>query len=279
MAVDPITMMLLGTSLVGGVTRNRSQRSEGKAQRTWQEDMWNKQNAYNTPAMQMERLKKAGLNPALMYGQGNVGNAEKAGSYQQPQIENVGPSIAQAAASGSQLSLVNEQKNHLRAQALKQLAGVNLDKANTWRLNSTTGQLLENMKSEGNLLVQQTKESVSRTSYNDMLTLKAKYDIKLTQAQTVSAQYTAQKIKNDTILQGRLIKEMEKGYGSGTLQTIGNLLGIDNIDSPEARKKAFLSMLAVTPMGRGASAIAKGVGKFGKAVYKYFKNSPLGFIK
>lgn len=33
-------------------------------------EAWNMQNAYNTPAQQMERLKDAGLNPKLIYGDG-----------------------------------------------------------------------------------------------------------------------------------------------------------------------------------------------------------------
>lgn len=41
-------------------------------------DMWNMQNAYNSPASQMNRLKEAGLNPNLMYGQGSTGNASSA---------------------------------------------------------------------------------------------------------------------------------------------------------------------------------------------------------
>lgn len=41
----------------------------------WNEDMWNKNNAYNTPAMQIARMKEAGLNPNLMYGQGTTGNS------------------------------------------------------------------------------------------------------------------------------------------------------------------------------------------------------------
>ena len=48
-------------------------------------DMWNMQNAYNTPQAQMERLKQAGLNPNLMYGQGNVGNATAAPKAHIPQ--------------------------------------------------------------------------------------------------------------------------------------------------------------------------------------------------
>lgn len=37
-------------------------------------DMWNKQNEYNSPSAQVQRLKDAGLNPALVYGDGAVGN-------------------------------------------------------------------------------------------------------------------------------------------------------------------------------------------------------------
>jgi len=36
---------------------------------------WDKQNAYNSPASQMGRFKEAGLNPNLIYGQGNSGPA------------------------------------------------------------------------------------------------------------------------------------------------------------------------------------------------------------
>lgn len=43
-------------------------------------NMWNLVNAYNDPAAQMERLQKAGLNPNLVYGGGNVtGNTSGSG--------------------------------------------------------------------------------------------------------------------------------------------------------------------------------------------------------
>lgn len=50
-------------------------------------EMWNLQNAYNTPAAQMERFKAAGLNPHLIYGQGNAGNASSPVRYQKPDIQ------------------------------------------------------------------------------------------------------------------------------------------------------------------------------------------------
>lgn len=38
-------------------------------------DMWNRSNAYNTPAMQMQRFEDAGLNKHLIYSQGQPGQA------------------------------------------------------------------------------------------------------------------------------------------------------------------------------------------------------------
>lgn len=38
-------------------------------------EMWNRGNTYNSPTAQMDRLKQAGLNPNLVYGQGVTGNS------------------------------------------------------------------------------------------------------------------------------------------------------------------------------------------------------------
>lgn len=44
-------------------------------------EMWNLQNAYNSPQEQMKRFKEAGLNPNLIYGQGSSGNATTMPKY------------------------------------------------------------------------------------------------------------------------------------------------------------------------------------------------------
>lgn len=54
----------------------RFQREQYDRQRQDSLSDWHMQNAYNDPAAQMQRLRDAGLNPNLMYGQGTVGNAE-----------------------------------------------------------------------------------------------------------------------------------------------------------------------------------------------------------
>lgn len=49
-------------------------------QRNWQENMWNKENAYNTASAQRQRLEEAGLNPYLMMNGGSAGVASSAGT-------------------------------------------------------------------------------------------------------------------------------------------------------------------------------------------------------
>lgn len=51
---------------------------------------WERQNAYNTPAAQMQRYKDAGLNPNLIYGQGTPGNAASSPQYDKPTVDYTG---------------------------------------------------------------------------------------------------------------------------------------------------------------------------------------------
>lgn len=59
------------------------------------------QNAYNSPDAQMQRFKDAGLNPNLIYGQGNAGNMSSAPQYPDvtshtPDYSTIVPSAIQA---------------------------------------------------------------------------------------------------------------------------------------------------------------------------------------
>jgi len=47
---------------------------------------WQMQNEYNTPLAQMDRYRAAGLNPNLMYSQGNPGNAVSSPRYNAPNM-------------------------------------------------------------------------------------------------------------------------------------------------------------------------------------------------
>lgn len=90
---------LAGASVLGGVGSSLLNKSAQKdankanmelAKFQWDKnlDMWKMQNAYNSPEQQMARLREAGLNPNLVYGNGSAANvSSSAPSYKAPNIE------------------------------------------------------------------------------------------------------------------------------------------------------------------------------------------------
>lgn len=63
---------------------NRLQQSLAAQANQWSIDQWNRENAYNNPANQVARLRAAGLNPALIYGNGIMNEAASSPSVQMP---------------------------------------------------------------------------------------------------------------------------------------------------------------------------------------------------
>lgn len=88
----------LGSGLFGYLGQKQANKTNiqlAKDAREHDVNMWNMQNAYNTPAMQMQRLTEAGLNPHLMYAQGNTGNASSPQKAPIPEVQNELSSLAQ----------------------------------------------------------------------------------------------------------------------------------------------------------------------------------------
>lgn len=124
-----------GASLLGSAINKSSQSSANrqnfelaKYQNAWNLQQWNRENEYNHPAMQMARLKQAGLNPNLVYGSGT--QTTSASSPKAAHME-VAPYLqssqdlgaaAQAAINAQQLQRQNElaksQSDYLRQQAI-----------------------------------------------------------------------------------------------------------------------------------------------------------------
>ena len=92
-------------NLIGGIFGSSSQKSANKTnlqiaretnaqnkelfnqQLAWQEDMWNKTNAYNAPQNQVDMLLKAGINPAAVYGTGSTSDASMPSVPSSPQMQ------------------------------------------------------------------------------------------------------------------------------------------------------------------------------------------------
>lgn len=103
--MDPITggaLISAGANLIGNLFGKKSNDSNNKTNlkiaqmnNEWSErmmqkqmdyntDMWNKQNYYNDPSQQVERLQKAGINPALALSNISTGSASGASSPSLP---------------------------------------------------------------------------------------------------------------------------------------------------------------------------------------------------
>lgn len=84
----------LAGGLAGGLFNRKSQSSANKVniqlareQQQFEERMVQQQNEYNSPVNQMKRFAEAGLNPNLVYTQGNPGNQTSVPSYQRANVQ------------------------------------------------------------------------------------------------------------------------------------------------------------------------------------------------
>jgi hypothetical protein len=97
MPVSPEALSALSSSsnIVAPVVNSLAQASQNKKNRQFSEKMyekqkadsyvaWTAQNEYNSPKAQMSRFQEAGLNPNLIYGQGNSGNS---GAVSTPDVQ------------------------------------------------------------------------------------------------------------------------------------------------------------------------------------------------
>lgn len=86
-------------------------------------DFWDKQNEYNSPANQMARFKAAGLNPNLIYGQGNAGNAAPIPTpdvvpvqFREPELNLRRPDMMAGLLGQADLRIKSAQADNLQAQ-------------------------------------------------------------------------------------------------------------------------------------------------------------------
>lgn len=69
-----------GANIVSTAMTNQANERMQHQQNAWNLEQWNRNNEYNSPAAQLQRMKAAGLNPDLMYGQNASGAAGNSAS-------------------------------------------------------------------------------------------------------------------------------------------------------------------------------------------------------
>ena len=175
-------------------------------------DMWNRQNAYNTPSAQMERLQAAGLNPNLVYGNGGATNtANNAPTYNAGSAPDV--SSARAAAA----SLANQGFNTALNFKLQQVQAANLQ-ADT-ELKQSQGQL-----NQTNNEVALIDKYLKQTTVDDNI------------------RYQLEKWKQDLVLGRNQIKIGDQQITLNQLQMkkldaeIGNILANTNLTKEQAEQ-------------------------------------------
>ena len=153
--MDPISAgIAVGGSIINGLmqgSQNRANRRfqerENQKARDYNTLMWEKNNAYNDPTQQMERLKNAGINPHLAYSQGGVTNTSSspASSNASSMPEGRAPQLDVNAMLNARL--VGEQINNIKADTAKKQAeakNIGKDTEGKTLANGITTKVLEN---------------------------------------------------------------------------------------------------------------------------------------
>lgn len=119
-----------------------------RQQNQWNLEQWQRENDYNSPTSQMARLRQAGLNPDLMYGQGTTGNS--AGSPEMTSGAPSEPTDMSAMLSKRSFGQTMQQILDKEQQRRMNEAQIEAIKANTNKTNAeTTGINLDNFVKDG----------------------------------------------------------------------------------------------------------------------------------
>ena len=166
------------------------QSNEHELNRSWQTEMWNKQNAYNSPLNQMGLYRQGGLNPLLVNGSTPTSGAGAAGTPAMVGASNVGhvnpvnplagapdafSSIYQAMQQGMQ---VQSNQKLQSAQAIKTLVDAVTESYDKFgskgykEIMSSVAPILKNISLEGSrsdvLFSEQLKNNLSMRYNQDM---------------------------------------------------------------------------------------------------------------
>lgn len=187
----------IGGSLLNSMFQGIANRRQNKRM----VDFWKMNNEYNHPSAQMARLREAGLNPALMYGQSASGAAGNSGSP--PSAAPVPPvSVGNPLEAYQNTRLFKLQSDNLRAQntvlmndaALKAVNAVRagaqagLTKQQQALLEATSNDLTLQAGHKSALMLSQIGESEQRQRLQEKQIAKMVQDLKIGDQNLTNAQ-------------------------------------------------------------------------------------------
>jgi len=131
--------------LAEGIFNIFSQGRQNRKNRQFQLQMWNRQNAYNHPVKQMERLREANLSPHLVYGGGAATHTATNANTPNQQAPQANVDILGRIIQAQQLQNLGKQEQLLEKQTEKTIKEAQNISART------TGQKIGNALSAGTL--------------------------------------------------------------------------------------------------------------------------------
>lgn len=213
---------------------NKANLDLAKYQNEWNVAQWNRQNAYNTPAMQRQRYEEAGINPYFAMGNIQSGNAEGLMSAdmanQQPVVSGLqgqsgqilGSSISDAAQSGVNAYFASKIQQE-QAKALQIENTFNLqslrDRVNSLHYDSEAKRMANyvynnSMESLINIQTNEARMSYTREATMRLQQVGTEYDLiskKFTNDNILPAQASLAKMSlNQMIAQIALTEQQEK---------------------------------------------------------------------
>lgn len=213
---------------------NKANLDLAKYQNDWNVAQWNRQNAYNTPAMQRQRYEEAGINPYFALGNIQSGNAEGLMSAnmanQQPVVSDLqgqsgqilGSSISDAAQSGVNAyfgsKIQQEQAKALQIENTFNLQSLR-DRVNSLHYDSESKRMANyvynhSMESLINIQKNEARMSYTREATMRLQQVGTEYDLvakKFTNDNILPAQASLAKMSlNQMIAQIALTEQQEK---------------------------------------------------------------------
>lgn len=128
-----------GASLLGGVLGYFGQKSANaealkrmREQNAFTQEMWNRQNAYNTPYEQRKRYEAAGINPYLALGNIQSGTAQGVTAPAPAPVGNAGAYLGSGVSQGANAAVNAYMQNQLiSSEVQKNLAEADATRSNT----------------------------------------------------------------------------------------------------------------------------------------------------
>lgn len=208
--MDPISAgIVAGGSLINGLLQGsqnrqnrRFQERENQKARDYNTLMWDKNNAYNDPSQQMERLKKAGINPHLAYSNSAVMNtaSSPASSNASATVPGQAPQLDVNAL--MQARLMKAQERNLNAEADKKEAEAQNTRETTKGVTLQNGILTNDLQTyfdryDADILFKKSAASVnySNIQVNDKKIEVSDVDIKKSTQEIVNLMTTNQKLQ------------------------------------------------------------------------------------